>query len=49
MEDGLNSFRKTIREVADGFLGMKAKTAARGISKKALCLIENRRGLYKIF
>ena len=46
MKNGWNNFRKTICEVADGFLGNKVRTAASNISEKALCLIE-RRGLYK--
>ena len=46
-EDGWNTFRKTICEVADGVLGKKVRNAARNISEKALCLIERRRGLYK--
>jgi hypothetical protein len=47
VEDGWNNFRKTIFEVVDGVLGKKGRTAARNISKKALCLIDRRRGLYK--
>ena len=47
VEDGWNTFRKKICEVADGVLGKSAKTATRNISEKALGLIESRRGLYK--
>jgi len=54
VEDVWDNFRKTICEVAncvlekvaDGVLGKKVKTAARNISKKALCLMERRKGLY---
>ena len=42
-----NNFRKTICEVVDGVLRKKVKTAARNTSKKALRLIERKRGLYK--
>ena len=44
MEDGWSNFRKAICEVAEGVLGKKDRTAARNISKKALCLIERRTG-----
>ena len=47
VEYGWNNFRKTICEVADCVLRKSAKTATRNISKKALCLIESRRGLFK--
>ena len=47
VEDGLNNFRKTICEVADGVLGKKVRTAARNISVKTLCLIDRKKGLYK--
>ena len=40
---------KTICEVADGVLGKRVKTAARNVSDKASCSIENRRGFYKIY
>jgi hypothetical protein len=42
-EDGWNTFRKTICEVADGVLGKKVRNAARNISEKALCLKEEKR------
>ena len=38
---------KIIREVAEGVLGKKARTAAKNISEKALCWIERRKDLYK--
>ena len=47
VEDEWNNFSKEICEVADCVLGKKIMTAARNISEKALCLIENRRGLHK--
>ena len=45
-QEQLNNFRKTICEFADGVLEKKVRTAARNISKKALCLIVRRRGMY---
>ena len=47
MKDGRNNFRKKICEAADCVLRKQVNTTTRNISKKALCLIERRMGLYK--
>ena len=43
VKDGWNNFRK----VAYGVLRKTVKTTTKNISKKVLCLIKSRRGLYK--
>jgi hypothetical protein len=47
VEDGWNNFRKIICEVAEGVVEKKARTAAKNISEKVLCLIERGKDLYK--
>ena len=45
VEDGWNNSRKVICGVTDNVLRKKVRNAARNINKKALYLIERRRGL----
>ena len=48
-EDGYNSFRKIISEVADGFFGKKVRNAAINISKKSFMFkIEEKRLVHKL-
>jgi hypothetical protein len=49
VKDGWNNFRKVICEIVDGVLGKKVRNTARNISDNALCLIQKRRGMYKLY
>ena len=45
VKDRWNSYRRTICEVADGFLGKKIRDIARYISENAICLNKEEKGL----